>query len=789
MTGARIEVARGYAAAHEEEFQPGAARPRRKNYRRVWKAAAGSLLRGGRSVASVRVLISGLHSDPDPSPGIGLARCVRAAFPDAQIIGIDYGPRSSGLHWPDFDEVRVQPPWPQIDLAVYASQIRRDLQASDCPTVWLSGLDVELAWLRGALPDEEGLLFPSSKALSHVRKPDIEGAVPLGMQLPPSLAASADDWELYRFARRAGWRVWVKGTFHDAVRVSGFAALRATLRDMTSIWGAEHVFVQREVEGDEESYAFAAWRGELLGAVRVEKRMVTPRGKTWAASVRPLSDEATTKVRLFVERTCWTGGGEVEFIHASDGSKFLIDLNPRFPAYIFGAALCGFNLPARLIAEATGLPYADPAAQSEQFVRVVVELPTRTSHHVPAIPKGAAMLAAGKHPSQQPKLRAKLTERGAQPLRGASRTPLPLPLGWSAAAAEALRTARTPARIRLGEVHESVVAEVTAATARFEEPFFTPALSVKTNPDPELGVIALRRGWWAEVISSAEAAWASRVGFARDSIVFNGPRSSTDDTSAAGIVFADSVDALATLRGRCNGAQLLGVRLRPPRVVSRFGIPLAEHAAVRDLVAELEQHSRWAVHFHVASDVVGPDAWWTLLMDVLQWARRIADLVGRPPAVLDVGGGWHSDDFNDLFLPRLDVLHEAVRAQLPSVTRVLLEPGKAVSERAGATVASILECRRAADGADVVIDASIADLPMALSQPHRILHLPKDGAPQWLGAGTDRVLGSICMESDVLSTRLGFKIAPRSGDRLLFFDAGAYDVSMAWPFAGGIVRD
>ena len=36
------------------------------------------------------VFISGLYSGPSPSAGLGVARSLRAAFPSAHLVGVDY---------------------------------------------------------------------------------------------------------------------------------------------------------------------------------------------------------------------------------------------------------------------------------------------------------------------------------------------------------------------------------------------------------------------------------------------------------------------------------------------------------------------------------------------------------------------------------------------------------------------------------------------------------------------------------------------------------------------------
>ncbi len=123
---------------------------------------------------------------------------------------------------------------------------------------------------------------------------------------------------------------------------------------------------------------------------------------------------------------------------------------------------------------------------------------------------------------------------------------------------------------------------------------------------------------------------------------------------------------------------------------------------------------------------------------------------------------------------------------------VLFEPGKAISLEGFALATTVTEVRgeRGDRPREVIVDASIADLPLAGWQPHRVLHCSPNWEPiGWLGAGSDVIMGSICMEADILASRVGVTSAIQAGDHLLFFDAGAYDTSMAWSFAGGEYRD
>lgn len=135
------------------------------------------------------------------------------------------------------------------------------------------------------------------------------------------------------------------------------------------------------------------------------KASYTDSGKVWSGDLEPVPAELCTALVEFVRLTCWTGGGEIEFIEevvpgidisfdtsthtdvqSSSGlflprssvplsrfsagdvplrkhehsdprsdhypTRWVVDFNPRFPAWIFASAYSGCNLPALLLQDA-----------------------------------------------------------------------------------------------------------------------------------------------------------------------------------------------------------------------------------------------------------------------------------------------------------------------------------------------------------------------------------------------------------------------------------------------------
>jgi diaminopimelate decarboxylase len=740
-----------------------------------------------------RAIISGVHSDPDPSPGIGIARSLKDAFPDVLTVAVDYSIRSSGIHHDCFDEVWLQPVWGELDLESYERQISESLREPN--SCWLSGLDVEAEWLASMHPDVPRLLVPSLRARRLVQKPEIQAARSLGMEVPRWIRAQDIAWNLHAFGRAAGWNLWVKGQYHEAYPARSFPELYQQIERMLSHWPAEDVFIQEHVGGFERAYVFAAYQGRLLGAVEVEKRNVTIQGKTWGAEVAPLAPEARRALEAFVGSAHWTGGGEVEFIRSYVGADYLIDLNPRFPAYIYGVTLCGHNLPAQLLAAALDVLCPAGVARGRQFCRVVHEIPVRSDFPLsPLTAKSSPTAPWGKHPSHQPELVRRL--RGPAAPARSSPSVYEKPIGWEEAVRAAPLVTLTPQRLALVATAEQLFTAVTTRATAFLRPRLTPALSIKTQPEPLWGQIALRQQWWAEAISAREVKWALHLGFSAANIIYNGPRLAdllSAQVPRVGAVFADSLPALAVARA-ARPAHVIGLRLRVPSVPSRFGIDLSEPTVFSDLIDQLRSDGgtwEYGVHFHCPSDTIGPPRWWEVMDEVLHWSEVIKALVGRGPQLFDVGGGWHAQDFFGQLLPALDELHARVRRALPGVEQIVLEPGKAVCSPTSVLVTEVTEVRQRGHGpaVDVVVDASVADLPMAALYPHRVLLISGNEDLAWGSPGSDRLLGCICMENDILVSEVTFPHPPAPGDLILIFDAGGYDASMAWNFAQGVTRD
>lgn len=728
------------------------------------------------------MLISGCHSGVNPSPGLGVAQSLREAYPHARLIAKDHSVLSSGVHCDVFDDVWICRQWNELHL----NQHRRDLESRLARGAWfISGLDVEAHWLsRFSL---SRALVPCRKFLRETVKPGFEAMKGTSVNMAETIDARAPHDEIYHFCQRHGWRVWIKGPVYESKAVCNWGELGRATETLRQSWGSNGLFLQAHIPGREVSVALAAYRGRILDAVFMRKSVVTNEGKTWGGEVSDVPETLLVELAGVFRSLEWTGGCELEFIQDTSDALWLIDWNPRFPAWVFGATLAGRNLPAALIAAAAGIDSFHQSTACRQFIRVVREVPVLTRLPLPPHPPPPQQrFAVSKHPSGMPLLMRKgvsITRAHVRPARPASQQ-------LAEVAAEAARVGSTPHRLFLAGVADRrfSAAAAHAKDLSTESCRVNVAYSVKTNPDPRLLRRIVDFGMYAEVISAAETQRAMGVGLQPARIVYNGPVPFHLELPGLQVaaVFADSLPALAANAAKVP-SQWIGVRLRPPRVQSRFGVPLEDpeqFQRLTALVGSLHPKVRLALSMHVQSSHVGISRWNAIASSFIRFGAAIQQTSGRRVECMNFGGGWAPSQDHQLWHEVLPGVVREVSRDLPTVNHVFLEPGRSLVEPTAILLTKVLEVRLIAGRREAIIDASISDCPTAEETPHPVA-IVRGARLEVLEKGGDVVLGRTCMEQDVLAVDVAFPRDLAEGAMLAICDVGAYDASMSYSFGRG----
>jgi diaminopimelate decarboxylase len=757
----------------------------------------------------MKIYVSGLYCGTNPQPGVGIARSLRAGYPDATLVGVEYSNRSSGIHWSDFDELWLQRPWEEISLNEYATQIKAIL---DSGALWISGSDLESLWLAGVFPEgHANLLTPPAGAFEQVTKPAVPAHKGLPLRIPTFISTDYSDWDLHAFCRQHNWRVWLKGPYYDAVRTRSWDAFEAVRTALSRVWSTQRLFLQAHVSGYEESVCLSAYKGELTGCVRMRKRDLTEEGKTWAGDVTEVPEEFATRLRKIVRELNWTGGAELEMVRDAEGQLWLLEWNPRFPAWIHGATIAGRNLPALMVEAATGVPAQKSTTVCEEFTRVVLEVPVRSQFPLPPLPEPYAggVGHSMKHPSGLPVLAERLHKLNPEAMNGngnghakreAERVAAVPPSFIDDLSAYDFAEVETPSWLFLGNTASDLFKRASKLAGSLSTPStrVINAYSMKTNPDERLVRLAFESGFLAEAISLLEVQTALKVGFKSEQVILNGPGKWWPEgmlpSTPLHAVFCDSMADLkrvaASMERKELKSKIVGVRLRTPHITSRFGIPVDTPELFKNLVDSvglLPRESAFGIHFHMASSNVGVRQWWHLYESMLRWCRSIESLTGRQIECLDVGGGWFPDDWHGDADDQFATAVTRAREFLPHLKQIVSEPGKAMAQPSMALAMRVLEVQEFEGGVkEVVVDGSIAELPMYFFYPHRILTKDaRTGAWRPLKRGKTHLMGRLCMEHDVVASNVELPEGTGVGDVLVFCDAGAYDRSMSYVFGRG----
>jgi carbamoyl-phosphate synthase large subunit len=175
---------------------------------------------------------------------------------------------------------------------------------------------------------------------------------------------------------KIGLPVMVKGCFYKAHRAYTIQEATAEFNKLVAEWGYP-VIVQEVVAGDELNVVgMGDGQGNSLGLVAIRKIWITSLGKLWTG-VTIKNERILAAAERFIRVFRWRGPFELECI-VTDDQVYLIEINPRFPAWVYAATGVGINFPSQLLRCSRGLPVATPGeyAAGKFFVRYSYDLVT-----------------------------------------------------------------------------------------------------------------------------------------------------------------------------------------------------------------------------------------------------------------------------------------------------------------------------------------------------------------------------------------------------------------------------
>lgn len=322
--------------------------------------------------------VTGLNASDSPGPGLAVIRALRESPDyDVRIIGLCYETMEPGAYLPELVARTYQLPYPSAGSALLLDRLAY-IHEREHLDVIIPNLDAELyhfiklepqlaaRGIRTFLPTEAQLRSRDKLNLSQF-------GLTSGLLVPPAHAINRVT-DLAPAAAELGWPLVVKGKFYEATIAHSLAQAEQAFHALNARWGLP-IIAQQFVTGQEINIAgLGDGHGRTLSAVPMRKLSITDKGKAWAG-ITLLDDALLALADQFTAATHWRGGFELEIIRTVDNRLYVLEINPRFPAWVYLTAASGQNQPAALLRLALGQTVAPMQgyAVGKMFVRYAWE--------------------------------------------------------------------------------------------------------------------------------------------------------------------------------------------------------------------------------------------------------------------------------------------------------------------------------------------------------------------------------------------------------------------------------
>jgi len=319
------------------------------------------------------IAVTGLNAIDSPGPGVSVIRALRDGLPNVRIIGLAYETLEPGIYLHDLVDKTYQVPYPSAGSDALLSRLQYIHQKENLRLI-IPNFDAELYnFIKlGPVLKAMGIqtFLPAQEQLDARDKMNLyQFGLKYNLSVPKDRIIYSSD-ALYGCAEAMGYPLVVKGKFYDAIIAHTLEQAQKAFYKLSAKWGLP-IIVQQFITGTEINIAVLGdGKGNATSIVPIRKLYITDKGKAWAGIT--LEDETLISLaKTFVKATNWKGGCELEIMRTADGRPYIMEINPRFPAWIYLTAGAGQNQPAALAKMALGeevQPYTDYAV-GKMFIR------------------------------------------------------------------------------------------------------------------------------------------------------------------------------------------------------------------------------------------------------------------------------------------------------------------------------------------------------------------------------------------------------------------------------------
>ena len=306
----------------------------------------------------ISVAVTGLNAIDSPGPGVPVIRALKESkIYDVRIIGLSYETLEPGIYMHDLVDKTYQVPFPSSGKASLLTRLEY-INSVDKIDVIIPNFDAELQnfiSLADTLKKKMGIhtFLPTMDQFEARHKSNLsEYGKKHKIDVPYSKMIFSTA-EIPSLREEFTYPLVVKGKFYDASIAYTPEQVVSHFNKISAKWGLP-IIIQQFVYGQEVNVtAIGDGKGNVIGAVPMRKQYITDKGKAWSG-ISIADKQLLEMTKKLFKSTKWKGGMELEIIKTSEGKYYLLEINPRFPAWVYLAVGCGQNHAEALVKMALG---------------------------------------------------------------------------------------------------------------------------------------------------------------------------------------------------------------------------------------------------------------------------------------------------------------------------------------------------------------------------------------------------------------------------------------------------
>lgn len=320
------------------------------------------------------IAVTGLNAIDSPGPGIAVIRGLREGLSrPLRIIGLSYETLEPGIYMHEVVDKTYQIPYPAAGTTALLNRLQYIHEKENIELI-IPNFDAELPQFIKLAPTLRAMgiatFLPAAEQFEARDKVNLYQFGQQHQLLVPRDKIIHTVAGLHACEEAFGYPLVVKGKFYDAIVAYTLEQAEKAFNKISAKWGLP-IIVQEFITGTEINIAVLGdGTGSMISAIPMRKLYITDKGKAWSGIT--LEDETLIKLAQdFISATQWKGGCELEIMRTPKNELYIMEINPRFPAWIYLTAAAGQNQPAALARMALGeaQPVFEGYASGKMFVR------------------------------------------------------------------------------------------------------------------------------------------------------------------------------------------------------------------------------------------------------------------------------------------------------------------------------------------------------------------------------------------------------------------------------------